>query len=184
MRKKYHCLSHRTFTFPWLSLPGWSLSNNSFCPLSCSTQVHDSAWSGFPLSLFSLEFLLQMLVCISQCHGCQPLSNQEEVCVLRGAAWPQEIKTGEKWGSELTPFRSIITGHVTPVTSSPWDLLRTQQLPGTWVQPCLLPPEDDLLKLSVYSLATRMVDSEAVGVFGWRVGWMFWIEALPFHMFC
>lgn len=88
--------------------------------------------------------------------------------VLRGAAWPQERKTEMRdWVHGLQIYNHSSCDPC--VTSSPWHLLRTQQLPGTEVQPCPPPPEDDLLKLSTCSLAPRMVASEAVGIFGWTV---------------
>lgn len=175
---------------------GWPLSNSSFSPLTCSTQVHDSSWSGFPLSLFPLVLLHYMPVCIPQSHGCQAPLGLEEACVLRGAVWPQEGKTVEQWRVHTLQVCNHRSGDPC-VTSSPWHLHSPikDTTASRWVGPVihsfsrrwplevvpvLFSNQDDAgcFRGSVFLLAAAWLVEQR------KMMWTSWMPAFPLHMFC
>lgn len=175
---------------------GRPLSNSSFSLLTCSTQVHDSSWSGFPLSLFPLVLLHYMPVCIPQSHGCQAPLGLEETCVLRGAVWPQEGKTVEQWRVHTLQVCNHRSGDPC-VTSSPWHLHSPiKATPASrqvgpvidsfsrrWpleVVPVLFSNQDDAecFRDSVFLLAAAGLVEQR------KMMWTSWMPAFPLHMIC
>lgn len=178
MRKKSHCLSHRAFTFPWLSLPGVAIIKRF---LFLPQLFHSSSWFSlkqFPTVCFLLSFCSRCLSAYLRAMDASLHQTRSRSVCWEGLPGHKKERQERNEGVSSHPFRSVITGLVTPVSpavpTSPKNTAAPRHIgpamPSSW--------EDDLLKLSVCSLATRMAAPEAVGVFGGRVGWMFWITAL------
>lgn len=179
MRKESHCLSHTVFTFPWLALPGVAIIKQFLLPPQL---FHSSLW--FSPKWFPTKFVFSWVsapdACLHISVPWMPASLQPGggLCAERGCLATRRKVEMREWVHALQIYNHSSCDPC--VTSSPWHLLRTQQLPGKEVQPCPPPPEDDLFKLSACSLAPRMVVSEAVGIFGWTWGECSGLQ----HMLC